>query len=318
MDVDPVHRKQITTPADTPADENERILETYRQHEDEGLEERFSQDVRSDEPATADETVRIEPVSATETTPTDVAQAAVASSETKVLDAAGRERVEEHMWLARHIARRFLGKGVPTEDILQVANEALVAASGRFDPDNGAKFSTFATSTIQGALRRHFRDKTWDVRVPRAINGKLTGVNNAADELRHKLGRDPIPEEIAAWTGLDESLVREVQHAGGTAYTATSLDVMPAGLDKDTASIAENIADPSVIDLEEVNFVMNALSALDPQARKVVFLRFWEGKMQDEIAEEVGITQTHVSRVLRAAFEKLRPLLADETEETDS
>ncbi|MEQ8840791.1 MAG: SigB/SigF/SigG family RNA polymerase sigma factor [Acidimicrobiales bacterium] len=213
--------------------------------------------------------------------------------------------VEDHMGLAVYLARRFVNRGVNDDDLRQVAMVALVKAVDRFDPTNGAAFSTFAGRTIEGEIKRHFRDKTWAVRVPRSLKEIHLHVRSAVDELGQELGRSPTPKEIAAHLDVDLDTVIGALSASA-AHTANSLDTR---IDPDmptdrTAALSQD--DRGYVETEARLAVAELLEQLPEREQEIVRLRFMEGKTQTEIAEVVGISQMHVSRLLRRAIEAMR------------
>jgi RNA polymerase sigma-B factor len=222
------------------------------------------------------------------------------------------ELVERHMGLAAHIARRFGPAGASDDDLRQVAMLGLVKAVDRFDPAHGSAFSAFAGRTIEGEIKRHFRDKTWAVRVPRSAKELHLAVRRADDELSQRLGRSPSVDEVANHLGIDRDDVVSGL-AAGAARTAGSIDV---GSDDDGTGDMDRsgvLADHDVGFgvAEDRGVVQVLLQKLPPRERRIVELRFFEEMSQSEIAEEVGISQMHVSRLLRRSFERLRELVDD-------
>jgi RNA polymerase sigma-B factor len=222
-------------------------------------------------------------------------------------DASARETlVQCYLPLARHIAARFRGGGEPYEDLVQVASLALVRAIDRFEPDRGAAFSSFAMPTISGELKRHFRDKTWAVRVPRSLQDFAVAVSAARERLSVDLGRSPTLRELARHLGIDEHLLLDALMAGD-AYTATSLEtpvLQDAGSIHtlgDTLAYHERGYDLA----DERASLERLLDTLTSRDREIVRLRFEEDMTQREIGQRMGISQMHVSRVLRAAIAAL-------------
>lgn len=207
--------------------------------------------------------------------------------------------------LAEHLAGRFAGKGESREDLGQVAALGLVHAIDRFDPDRGVQFSTFAAVTIVGELRRHFRDKGWAVRVPRALQEAALLVNRTLGPLWQELGRSPMIAEIAERTDLSEETVLEAMGAV-QAYSTASLD-LPVG-EEGSASAGDLIGDtdPGFEASEEWLQIEPALAQLPPRERRVLYLRFFKDMTQTEIAQEVGISQMHVSRLLSQSLAAIR------------
>jgi RNA polymerase sigma-B factor len=213
--------------------------------------------------------------------------------------------VEMHMGLARTMASRFRGRGESSDDLLQVASLGLLKAIERFDPGRGLEFSTFAVPTIVGELKRHFRDKGWMVRVPRSVQELRSEVRAVASDLTHELSRSPTVAEIAERVGCRSEQVIEAIDAG-SAYRSDSLDA-PAIGDGDVAVIDRLVRPDSDLDglLDRVEIRL-LLETLPPRERRIVTLRFFGGLTQSEIAEEVGISQMHVSRLLSHSLAQLR------------
>jgi RNA polymerase sigma-B factor len=226
---------------------------------------------------------------------------------------ARRELVEMFDGLAQRLARRFRGRGVAVDDLIQVARYGLLKAIDRFDPEREVLFSTYAGRTIIGEIKHYFRDQAWSVRVPRSLQNLWLDVSRAVDELTHTLGRSPNISEIAAQLEVDEELVLEALDAGA-AYTASSLD-RPVGEDGET-TVLDRLGD---IDPEfETAAVRGALAvhlrALPERERTVLYLRFFDGRTQAEIANEIGVSQVHVSRILSRTLEDLRTELGPAVE----
>ena len=219
--------------------------------------------------------------------------------------------VELHLPLAEHLARRFRNRGEAYDDLLQVASLALLNAIDRFDVDRGLEFSTFATPTIIGEIKRHFRDKGWAVRVPRRLQDLRLRLNQATEELSHKLGRSPTVGELAVHLELSPDEVLEVMESAN-AYTTVSLDGAGEG-DDEGASLVDTLGDDD-ISLDHVvqrESLRPLLDALPARERRILVLRFFHGMTQSEIAEEIGISQMHVSRLLARTLDQLRRELAD-------
>jgi RNA polymerase sigma-B factor len=231
-------------------------------------------------------------------------------------DAAVRdELVAAHLRLAVHLARRFEHRGVPLDDLTQVASIGLLQAIDRFEPERGLEFSTFATPTIVGELKRHFRDKGWSVRVPRRIQELHGRVNAVVGELTHQLGRSPTIAELARATRASEEEVLEAMEAA-QAYRSTSLDA--AGQSShdggdDPGDGADHLGgdDSSLFAVENRVLVERLMASLSPREQLMVRLRFYEDMSQAEIAERLGISQMHVSRLLARCLATLRDLLDD-------
>jgi RNA polymerase sigma-B factor len=224
-------------------------------------------------------------------------------------EAAREELVLLHRPLAEYLARRFSGRGEPQEDLEQVAVLALIKAVDRFDPEREVKFSTYATATIVGELKRHFRDKGWALRVPRRLQETGLKVSRALSELVQTLGRSPKVSEIAAATGLTEEEVLEGMDTIH-AYTAASLDA-PADEEGSTTLQKLGSEDEMLELLEGWASVAPALRELPARERHIIYLRFFRGMTQTQIAEELGISQMHVSRLLGRTLQTLRDSLTE-------
>lgn len=225
------------------------------------------------------------------------------------------ELIEDHLWLARHGARRFGNKGESSEDLLQVASLALVKAVDRFDPEHGVRFATYAMPTIVGELRRHFRDKTWSMRVPRRIKDLHVELRTLTDDLRHQLGRAPTVDELAEASDSTPEDVLEALEAGAS-YRAASLDAPRLDLESDNGAIPA-VDDHRLERAAEHVGLQEALRALPERDRQVVYLRFFKDLTQSEIAQHVGVSQVHVSRILRASLSTLEGILAEPPEVDD-
>jgi len=206
--------------------------------------------------------------------------------------------------LVEYLARRFAGRGEALEDLVQVANIGLLNAIDRFDPDREVQFSTYATATIVGELKRHFRDKAWAVRVPRHLQETTVHLNQALPDLTQELGRSPTIAEIAQRLQVEEDDVVGAMDAI-QAYSTASLDA-PTGSSGLTHADTFGEDDPSLELLEGWATIAPAVRELSDRDRKVLYLRFFRDMTQSEIAEEIGISQMHVSRILNRTLERLR------------
>jgi len=211
--------------------------------------------------------------------------------------------------LAEYLARRFYGRGEPLEDLTQVANLGLLKAIDRFDVERGVKFSTYATATVVGELKRHFRDKGWALRVPRRLQEAGMKVGRTVTDLYQDLGRAPTVAEIGKRTGLSEEEVLEAMETAH-AYTTQSLD---APTDEDGAATIERLGaeEESFELLEGWTSVAPAIRELPRRERTILYLRFFRGLTQTQIAEELGISQMHVSRLLSRTLSQLRRQVSD-------
>jgi RNA polymerase sigma-B factor len=216
--------------------------------------------------------------------------------------------IEAHLGLAEYLARRFANRGEPLDDLVQVASLGLVKAVERFDPGRGLEFTTFATPTIVGELKRHFRDKGWAVRVPRRVQELHLRVTGVVDELQLELGRSPTVAEIAVRAGTSEDEVIEAVDAG-SAYRSTSLDAS-RGDDEESPGLLGQLGelDPGLARAESRTGLNPLLRQLPDREQLMLYLRFYEGKTQSEIAQRLGISQMHVSRLLARSLERLREL----------
>ncbi len=220
--------------------------------------------------------------------------------------------VEAHTGFAQHIARRYRNRGVADDDLVQVALLALVKAVDRFDPDVGVAFTSFAGRTVEGEIKRHFRDAAWAVRVPRSTKETHLAVRRATDELTQRLHRSPTVRELAAH--LDVSTDDVVQALGAsTAFTSAPLDPSPAGDQGDDRSSRLAASDTALEDAPDRVLVERLLQSLPDRERAIVELRFFGGLTQSEIAEQVGVSQMHVSRLLRRSLTLMRQQVGDES-----
>jgi RNA polymerase sigma-B factor len=221
--------------------------------------------------------------------------------------------VRQSTGLVVALARRFRDRGPEVDDLIQVGHVGLLLAISRFDPDRGVPFVGFATPTILGELRRHFRT-VWSVRMPRSLQEASQLLGPATNELRHELLRSPTIAEIAVRTGLSTERVLEAMEAG-SAFRAKSLDapLVTEGRDSSPlhASLAADDAGSSFAAIEARDTVERLLPLLSPRSRQIVQLRFYEDRNQTEIAEIVGISQMHVSRLLSQALEFLGSIMKD-------
>jgi RNA polymerase sigma-B factor len=223
-------------------------------------------------------------------------------------DRAARDEVAERMLpLARSLARRYANKGEPLDDLEQVACLGLVKAIDRFDLSRDVRFSTYAVPTIAGELKRHFRDRGWMMRVPRDVQELSGKLGAARDQLQSDLSRSPTARELASALGTDEEHVLEAL-AAAEAYRTLSLD-QPF---QDGTGPLEAIGDDDLgFERAEARAMLaGGLQQLAPRERQIVHLRFFEGLTQREIAEEVGISQMHVSRLIRRTLQQLRDGMA--------
>lgn len=222
-----------------------------------------------------------------------------------------RDRIVERcLPLADHIARRFDGRGEPRDDLVQVARVGLVNAVIRFDVETGSDFVSFAVPTIMGEVRRHFRDNSWSVKVPRRLKELHLRLGAATSELSQRLGRAPTATELAAELGMDREEVVEGLVAGSS-YNTLSIDSGGNNADDDAPAIVDTLGDVdlSLDQIENREALRPLLEALPERERTVLLLRFFESLTQTQIAERVGISQMHVSRLLAKSLARLRDQL---------
>jgi RNA polymerase sigma-B factor len=221
-------------------------------------------------------------------------------------DLVARERlIEDHLPLAKSLARRYAGRGEQLEDLVQIATVGLIKAVDRFDLERGAELTTYAVATIVGELKRHFRDAVWPVHVPRRMKELNRTVSRLLEELTSTLGRSPTIGELAKAAGVDEEEVIDALETG-RAYRLRSLSA-PAQ-DGSEASPLDTVGeeDTGYEVMEERALLSSGFEALDDRERRIIHLRFYQGLTQSQIAVELGISQMHVSRLIRAALEKMR------------
>jgi RNA polymerase sigma-B factor len=221
--------------------------------------------------------------------------------------AAREELVRRFLPLARRLARRYERAHEPLEDLVQVASVGLVKAIDRFDSDQGTGFSSYAVPTILGELKRHFRDSGWALHVPRGLQERVLKLNDAVEHLSGELGRSPTPQQVADEVGVPVEEVLEAMEAGA-AYDTVSLDAPLRSSEDEKTTYADSIGeDDGRFELVEHSATLGrALKALPERERSILFLRFAEGLTQVEIADRIGISQMHVSRLIRRALERLR------------
>ena len=214
------------------------------------------------------------------------------------------ELVEDHVRLAEYLARRYANRGEPLDDLRQVALVGLFKAVERFQPDRGLQFSSFAMPTIVGEIKRYFRDKGWAVRVPRRVQEVYLEMDRTVATLSQELGRAPTPSEIARHAGVSVEEVLEGIEAGGF-YRPVSMHALRSD---DSSRSPEDLLggdDAEITAVEDRLAVEELLALLEPSEQKIVYLRFFEGLTQSEIAAQVGISQMHVSRMLTRSLETL-------------
>jgi RNA polymerase sigma-B factor len=217
--------------------------------------------------------------------------------------------VEEHRWIAVQCARRFAARGEPLDDLLQVAQLGVLKAVERFDPEVGVAFPSFAMPTVLGELRRHFRDCTWSLRVPRRLKELHVSLTRAAERLRHTLGRHPTVDELAEELRITTDEVLEVLDAGG-AYRTVPITPVDDDEDDDRESAALGEIDGEFDTADNRLAIRVLLEQLEPRERTIVYLRFFGSLTQQEISDRLGLSQVHVSRLLRRSLDQLHAAMA--------
>jgi RNA polymerase sigma-B factor len=220
--------------------------------------------------------------------------------------------VELHLPLVEYLARRFRNRGEMLDDLVQVATIGLIKSVDRFDLERGVEFSTYATPTIVGEIKRHFRDKGWAIRVPRRLQELKLALTKATSELSQKNGRAPTVAELAGHLGLSEEEVLEGLESAN-AYSAVSLDA-PDGGDDDSPAVADSLGmiDEALEGVEYRESLKPLLEKLPAREKRILMLRFFGGMTQSQIAGELGISQMHVSRLLARTLAQLREGLLTE------
>jgi RNA polymerase sigma-B factor len=216
------------------------------------------------------------------------------------------ELIARHDGLARTAAMRYKRSSEPLEDLMQVAYVGLIKAVERFDPERGTSFTGFALPTILGELRRHFRDTTWGIHVPRELQEHCAAVQSATEALAARHGRSPTMADIAELTGLSIEQVLEAREVA-LAHTAVSLDITYDEGDSGELRLADRLGDddPALEHAEQGLFITQLTRGLPQRDRELLRLRYSEGLTQREIGKRIGISQMHVSRLLRVAVDRL-------------
>jgi RNA polymerase sigma-B factor len=216
--------------------------------------------------------------------------------------------VRMHLPLVEHLARRFRNRGEPLDDLTQVATIGLIKSVDRFDPERGVEFSTYATPTVVGEIKRHFRDKGWAVRVPRRLQELRLSLSTATAELSQQHGRAPTVHELAQRLNISEEDVLEGLESAN-AYSTLSLDVPDT--DDESPAVADTLGaeDDALEGVEYRESLKPLLEELPPREKKILLLRFFGNMTQSQIAQEVGISQMHVSRLLARTLAQLREKL---------
>jgi RNA polymerase sigma-B factor len=221
---------------------------------------------------------------------------------------AREQLIERYLSLVRSLARRYAYRGEQLEDLVQIGSIGLIKAIDRFDINRGVELTTYATPNIIGEIKRHFRDKGWSVRVPRGLQELNVKLSRLVEDLTVQLGRSPTIPELAKASGSEEELVLEALESG-RAYSSVSLSTgFGGGDDEDELDPLETLGteEPGYRLSEEWAVLEPGLRVLDDREKMILHLRFFDGLTQSQIAQQVGISQMHVSRLIRRALEKIR------------
>ena len=215
--------------------------------------------------------------------------------------------IVSHLNLVRFLASKFKNRGEPLDDLVQVGTIGLIKAIDRFDPDRGLEFTTYATPTILGEIKRHFRDKGWSIRVPRRLQELSAKVNQATDELTVELQRSPSVEEIAAKLGVGAEEILEAMESSG-AYTSVSLEAGGSSEDDEAPALIDRLGsvDEDLGASDDRMVIDDAISDFSPREQEIVRMRFIDGLTQVEIAKRLGVSQVQVSRLLRRTLRKIQ------------
>ena len=220
-------------------------------------------------------------------------------------ESAREQALVELMPLVRALASRYAGRGEPIEDLVQVGSIGLIKAVDRFDVDRGVDIASYAVPTIVGEIRRHFRDKAWAMHVPRRLKELSLRLSRTLDQLTTELGRSPTIAELAAAAGVDEEDAIDALDSMN-AYSTRSLHAPFDDSSDDSLSERLGADELGYAEVEEGSIVSAGLDALDERERQIVELRFFHELTQSQIASEIGISQMHVSRLLRRALATMR------------
>ena len=221
-------------------------------------------------------------------------------------EAARDELIMSHLNLVRFLASKFKNRGEPLDDLIQVGTIGLIKAIDRFDPSRGLEFTTYATPTILGEIKRHFRDKGWSIRVPRRLQELSAKVNQATDDLTKELQRSPSTEEVAAKLGVSVDEVLEAMESSG-AYSSVPLEAGSSD-EEDAPAIIDHYAsfDENLAASDDRMVIEDTIRDFSPREREVIRMRFVEGLTQVEIAKRLGVSQVQVSRLLRRTLKKVQ------------
>jgi RNA polymerase sigma-B factor len=222
---------------------------------------------------------------------------------------ARRELIERAMPLVVHIARRYINRGEPLDDLIQVGAIGLVKAVDRFDPERKVKLSTFAAPNIAGEIKRHFRDKGWSIRVPRDTQELANKLNDTVDRLTARLSRSPTVAEIATALKVTEEQVLDAMQ-GARSYSTVSFE-QPVGEDRTALDVLGEMDDGFELAEHRV-LLRTGIRGLAEREQEIMRLRFVEGLTQAEIAARIGVSQMHVSRLIRKSLEQMHERIADE------
>jgi RNA polymerase sigma-B factor len=219
--------------------------------------------------------------------------------------------VRLHLPLVEHCARRFRNRGEPFEDLVQVGTIGLIKAVDRFETERGIEFSTYATPTIIGEIKRYFRDKGWAIRVPRRLQELRMQIATTTAELTQELGRSPTPRELGEKIGCSVEEIIEGMESSN-AYSTLSLDATDES-DEPGGSMLDALGteDPNLEHVEVRESIKPMLDQLDPREKRILVLRFFKNMTQTQIAEEIGISQMHVSRLLTRTLDQMRVAMQD-------
>ncbi len=220
---------------------------------------------------------------------------------------ARQQLIEQYLPLVRSLARRYANRGEQLEDLVQVGSIGLIKAIDRFDVDRGVELTTYATPNIIGEIKRHFRDKGWSIRVPRGLQELNVRLSQILERLTVELERSPTIPELAEAAGVTEEEVLEALESG-QAYSTVSLSAPSGPGDDGELDPLEALGElEHEYEVSEDRAVLApGLDVLDERERRILHLRFWEGLTQSQIAARIGISQMHVSRLIRRALEKVR------------
>ena len=220
---------------------------------------------------------------------------------------ARQQLIVSHLNLVRYIAAKFKNRGEPLDDLIQVGTIGLIKAIDRFDPDRGLEFTTYATPTIMGEVKRHFRDKGWTIRVPRRLQELSAKVTQATDELTVKLQRSPSVDEIAAYLGSTPDEVLEAMESSG-AYSSVPLEGSGSGDEDEAPAVIDRYAsvDGDLAASDDRMVLEEAIAEFPEADQQAIRMRYLQGMTQVEIAKKLGISQVQVSRMLRRALKRIQ------------